>query len=181
MIIIFSAWMLNLYKSITHPLLVSNSPLHRSCDLQTLETNIQQWIRFKLNLRWWWVKIWELQVWNWETLNLVLYEDENVDSSHGWRPVACSLRQAGADHQRLALCPSHFLFTNLFFMLQPQFWHTMHEFYTRFQAIRSYFICCRWATISSCIAGGWDWGSSETEQWGQTIDPVPGTGDSHIT
>ena len=78
MIIIFSAWMLNLYKSITHPLLVSNSPLHRSCDLQTLETNIQQWIRFKLNLRWWWVKIWELQVWNWETLNLELYEDENV-------------------------------------------------------------------------------------------------------
>ena len=79
MIIIFSAWMLNLYKSITHPiLLVSNSPLHRSCDLKTLETNIQQWIRFKLNLRWWWVKIWELQVWNWETLNLELYEDENV-------------------------------------------------------------------------------------------------------
>ena len=41
----------------------------------------QQWIRFKLNLRWWWVKIWELQVWNWETLNLELYEDENVDST----------------------------------------------------------------------------------------------------
>ena len=74
MIIVSSGW---IYTNL--------SPSHPYClqfpaapQLWSPNFGDQQWIRFKLNLRWWWVKIWELQVWNWETLNLELYEEENV-------------------------------------------------------------------------------------------------------